>query len=487
MSEVTRVSLLNRTVQNIRDVWRDMADRTSGIFSASPSPGLADKDVEPLKAQMRDCLEARGGEVSARSRAANLGRTFLSLNSRGRRRFLQILANDFDVDRAAVDRAVAALQKPDLDMAARIKAEQDLRQALRPPRLRLITQFNGLPEGVHFLVDLRAELLSFCKGNPTLMAMERDLKFLLSSWFDVGFLELQRITWDSPASLLEKLIAYEAVHAIKGWDDLKNRLGSDRRCFAFFHPRMPNEPLIFVQVALLNGMADNIQTLLDEEAPALDPAAADTAIFYSITNAQAGLSGISFGSFLIKRVVDVLAAEFRGLKTFATLSPIPGFQPWLNAKMARTPVSDLLLPTERKALAALPLDVEESGMLQTVLRLPNWHKKPDYVQALKAPLMRFCAQYLAEEKREQGMAYDRVAHFHLSNGARIERLNWLGNTSVEGFTQSAGMMVNYRYKLDDIEANHEVYTGEGRVRVSSSVRSLLRSRTSALLEFSRQG
>jgi malonyl-CoA decarboxylase len=478
MNETTRVSLLNRTVQNLRDVWRDMADRTSGIFSASPSPSLPDKDVEPLQDQMRDCLEARGGEVSARSRAANLGRTYLSLNPQGRKRFLQILAHDFSVDHAAVDQAIAALQRSNLTMAERLQSEQALRDALRPPWLRLLTQFNGLPEGVHFLVDLRAELLTFCKDDPLLIALEKELKELLTTWFDVGFLEMRRITWNSPATLLEKLIAYEAVHAIQGWDDLKKRLDSDRRCYAFFHPRMPDEPLIFVEVALLNGMADNIQALLDEDAPVIDPLRADTAIFYSISNAQTGLAGISFGNFLIKRVVDVLASEFKGLKIFATLSPIPRFRTWLDTQLAAaTPDAEakLLTPSERKALDSLVSDAVPDRVLQTLLTQSAWYTKPEFAKALKAPLMRLCAHYLVEEKRRDGKALDRVAHFHLSNGARIERLDWLGNTSQEGIAQSAGMMVNYRYKLDDIEANHEAYTGEGRVRISSSVRGLLRA------------
>lgn len=478
MAESTRVSLLNRTVQNLRDAWRDLADRTSGIFSASPTPGLSDKDVEPLKTQMRDCLEGRGGEVSARSRAANLGRTYLSLNQKGRKRFLQILAHDFDVDRTAIEKAATALLQPDLELAHRIRIEEELRQALQPPRLHLITQFNGLPEGVHFLVDLRAELLSFRKENSELMALERDLKGLLKSWFDVGFLELKRIKWDSPASLLEKLIAYEAVHAIESWDDLKKRLNTDRRCFAFFHPRMPDEPLIFVEVALVEGIAQNIQALLDEETPVLDPNEANTAIFYSISNAQAGLAGISFGSFLIKRVVDVLAEEFKNLKIFATLSPIPGFRTWLDTQLEAAENNahpELFTSSERKALASLPPTGNGKVNLKALLKTPDWHQQAELTQTLKGPLMRLCARYLVEEKRSPGKAFDRVAHFHLSNGARIEQLDWMANVSPEGLAQSAGIMVNYRYKLDDIEANHEAYTGEGRVTISSSVRSLLRS------------
>ena len=475
-SEITRASLLNRTMQNLREAWREVADWGGGLLPAAPSPHLPEKDIDGLKAQMRNCLEARGGEVSARARAAHLGRIYLALEPKGRKRFLQLLATEFDIDRKAVDRAVAKLQQAGDNAEERAKAERTLRQALQPPRLRLLTQLNALPEGFHFLVDLRTELLAWRKADPALAALERDLLSLLISWFDVGFLELRRITWDSPASLLEKLFAYEAVHPIKDWGDLKNRLSADRRCFAFFHPRMADEPLIIVQVALVHGISDNVQTLLDESAPVLDPTEADTAIFYSISNAQEGLGGISFGNFLIKRVVDELAGEFKNLKTFATLSPIPGFRAWLDRKLSE-PGTDMeaewLTPNDRKALAARTGN--EPASLKTLLQTPDWFKKPELAKALKPALPRLCASYLAKEKREGGVAYDRVAHFHLSNGARIERLNWLADTSENGLRQSAGMMVNYLYKLNDIEANHEAYRGEGKVMTSSAIRALLKT------------
>ncbi len=477
-SEITRASLLNRTMQNLREAWREVADWGGGLLPAAPSPHLPEKDIDGLKAQMRNCLEARGGEVSARARAAHLGRVYLALEPKGRKRFLQLLATEFDIDRKAVDRAAAKLQQAGDNAEERAKAERTLRQALQPPRLRLLTQLNALPEGFHFLVDLRAELLKWRKDDPALAALERDLLSLLTSWFDVGFLELRRITWNSPASLLEKLFAYEAVHPIKDWGDLKNRLSADRRCFAFFHPRMADEPLIIVQVALVHGIADNVQTLLDESAPVLDPTEADTAIFYSISNAQEGLGGISFGNFLIKRVVDELAAEFKSLKTFATLSPIPGFRAWLDRKLSE-PGKDveaaLLTPNDRKALAVAAKTGAEPASLKTVLQTPDWSRKPELAKALKPVLPRLCAGYLAKEKREGGVAYDRVAHFHLSNGARIERLNWLADTSENGLRQSAGMMVNYLYKLNDIEANHEAYRGEGKVMTSSAIRTLLKT------------
>ena len=273
---------------------------------------------------MRACLAGRGGEVSARNRAAKLAETYLELDEAGRKEFLRTLAS-FDSDPDAVATAYAAVQAA-TDPAERATAKAALRRALEPPRLRLLTQFTTIPDGRKFLVDLRGFLLKMRRDDKLLAALEADLRGLLAAWFDIGFLELQRIDWNSPAALLEKLVGYEAVHEIRSWRDLKNRLDSDRRCYAFFHPRMPGEPLIFVEVALVKGLAGSVQRLLDEKAPVLDPREADTAIFYSISNCQQGLAGISFGNFLIKRVVEELSAEFRNLKTFATLSPIPGFR-----------------------------------------------------------------------------------------------------------------------------------------------------------------
>jgi malonyl-CoA decarboxylase len=345
-----------------------------------------------------------------------------------------------------------------------------LRSALEPPRITLLRQFNALPEGVKFLVDRRAELIDLKLRDPVLAGLEEDLKRLLANWFDIGFLELKRITWESPAALLEKLMAYEAVHEIRGWTDLKNRLDADRRCFAFFHPRMPDEPLIFVEVALVPGMTGDIHALLDEAAPIGDPHLADTAIFYSISNCQRGLDGISFGDFLIKRVVDALATELPRLKVFATLSPVPGFRAWLE-RQSRAVSSDLLLPAERSAIETLGGEAPERDLAALLDR----HADPRIAAVLREPLIRLCARYLLHERTPSGRALDPVAHFHLSNGARVERLNWLGDTSPKGLQQSAGIMVNYLYRLSEIEANHEAYRGEGRVAASSTIRNLPRA------------
>ena len=461
MNEMPNESLLDRALRNLRVGWREIARATRVIPGPALDPDLPDADLASVREKMHACLDGRGGEVSARARAAALGEIYLGLSPKGRRRFLGVLARDFGIDRqAAAARARELAESREEDWRA---AEESLRDALTPPRFRLLTQFNDLPEGVKFLVDLRADLLIFADEDPELRALERDLMNLLKGWFDVGFLDLERITWRSPALLLEKLIAYEAVHEISGWDDLKNRLDSDRRCFAFFHNRMPDEPLIFVEVALTDKIAGSIQDLLDTDAPVGDPAAARTAIFYSISNAQKGLAGISFGGFLIKQVVDALAAEFSNLKTFATLSPIPGFMRWLESEIAEQGAETVL---GGAAAGALGDDAAAA------LRTGNWVEDETLVGLLEEPVMRAGARYLLKGKRRDGRARDPVANFHLTNGAQVETLNWLGDRSAKGLRQSAGLMVNYLYRLDKIEANHEAYRGKGEVAASSTVRTL---------------
>ena len=470
-------SLLQRTVQRVLGQWREISAGVLGESNETLRPDLPDRDAARVREQMRACLEARGGEVSARARAASLGRAYLSLDLEGRARFLRILATDFDTDRQAIVAAAAGLNELD-DWGGRKRRESQLRDALEPPRRRLLTQFNALPNGVKFLVDMRSTLLDLAKEDPVLADLAADLKSLLTSWFDIGFLELKRITWETPAAVIEKLIEYEAVHEIRGWDDMKSRLASDRRCYAYFHPRMPEEPLIFVEIALTEGLADSIGTLLTEREAPDEAGHADTAIFYSISNAQRGLDGIGFGGFLIKRVVEQLATEIEHIETFATLSPIPGFRRWLDQRLAE-PAADLLTRGERRALGIFLYGEDESGLddaacLAQLLDRPGWHDNADLAKALEGPMTRLCAQYLGREQTDSGRALDPVAHFHLSNGARMERLNWLADRSAKGLAQSAGLMINYLYAVDDIPANHEAYSGEGEIPASSRFRALLR-------------
>jgi malonyl-CoA decarboxylase len=339
---------------------------------------------------------------------------------------------------------------------------------LEPPRVRLLRQFNALRDGVAFLVDLRADALRLADGDELLLGLADDLRDLLRSWFDAGFLELRRVTWDSPASLLEKLARYEAVHTVRGWDDLKNRLEADRRLFAFFHPSMPGEPLIFVEVALVRGMATQITGLLDQRAPVADPESADTAIFYSISNAQAGLVGIAFGGFLIKQVVDELRAELPRLRTFATLSPLPAFRRHVESGLRDGTLT--LTADERKELAAaLGEPVVDEPRLLELLQGELYVREPRLASAVQPVLERWCAAYLLRARTEDRRALDPVAHFHLSNGARVEQIDWLGDPSAKGLRQSFGLMVNFRYVLDDIEKHHEAYAADGTAAAESRV------------------
>jgi malonyl-CoA decarboxylase len=451
--------LFDRALRRLLTAWRDVAG------GASEPADIAE--------QMRACLEAKGGEVSARARSARLAQAYLAADADGRLAFLRTLAG-FDADPALLQEALRAAAEA-VDPPARAKALARLRRALEAPRVRLLTQFTSIPEGVKFLVDMRAELMRHARGDPALAALDDDFRRLLAAWFDVGFLRLRRIDWDSPASLLEKLVGYEAVHEIRSWRDLKNRVDSDRRCYAFFHPAMEGEPLIFVEVALVKGLADNVHALLDEKAPVMNPAEADTAIFYSISNCQRGLSGISFGNFLIKQVVDRLSAEFRNLKTFATLSPIPGFRRWLDEKLA---AEDRLLTDDEADRLAEALGAaegaEDGHPLARLLARRGWHRDAAVAEAARPVLLRLCARYLLAESDGRGRARDPVAHFHLTNGARAERLNWLADTSDKGLKESAGLMVNYLYDRDAIEANHEAYVGEGKRAAATALKRLAR-------------
>ena len=343
-----------------------------------------------------------------------------------------------------------------------------LRKALESPAVRLLREFVGVPQGVKFVVDLRAELLVLGKTDAAARTLSDDLRPLLGAWFDVGFLDLVRIDWRAPAALLEKLVAYEAVHAIRSWRDLKNRLDSDRRCFAFFHPRMPDEPLIFVEVALVERAWPATCSACSTPGPRrTTPGSANTAIFYSISNCQQGLAGISFGNFLIKRVAEQLASDLPNIKDFATLSPIPGLRHHIDGRL-KNEGDGALTPAEIASL--VPVINEATGRRRGAppARPAELVGSAGDRQGA-APDPDPAGRALSHSTDENGRALDRVAHFHLGNGAIVERLNWLGDTSANGFKQSYAMMVNYRYKLADVDANHEAYAA-GKVVASREVR-----------------
>lgn len=465
---MTKESLVKADVAQVEDkkavkgffkILGEVADAVrSWIGNISPDLSSS-RDIDSLVLKMNECLNPKGGEVSARKNTVSLGNLYLSLSGKGKIKFLQILAEKFNLNKAEIDEKIKEYrenQNPELNY----KFEQDLIKVLESPRSKILKQFISLPEGLKFIVDMRSDVLKLKNQYKELNRLESELKSILLSWVDVDLLDLRQITWDSPASLLEKLIKYEAVHKISSWGDLKNRLDSDRLCFAFFHYKIPNEPLIFVEVALMDGIADSIQHLLDESVPSSDPSSASTAIFYSISNTQAGLSGISLGNFLIKRVVEKLSQEFKSIKTYATLSPIPGFTKWLKESLSQ----DITL------LSKLNIKQSSAEILESIEQLKN------NTECEKQCLLKLCAHYLLKVKNSSGGAYDPVAHFHLSNGASIKQLNWMADVSEKGISQSAGMMVNYLYELSKIDNNHESYMVNKVVSHSKQVLSLLKGK-----------
>ncbi|MCP3990225.1 MAG: malonyl-CoA decarboxylase [Actinomycetia bacterium] len=455
---------LERIVHYVRR-WRPVGEATESL---TVSVDLPEADLRRLRRLIDESIDGRGGEVAARRKARLIGTTFSTLNTVGRRRFFEVLATDYDGDDTEVDRAIDTVLRAG-DQNQRRQAEAELRQALVPRRERLLRRFAGLDGGLPFLVTLREDLLSHLSSDPSLATVDNDLKPILAGWFDVALLRLERLTWDSPAALLEKLIEYEAVHAIESWDDLKGRLGAGRRCYAFLHPEMPDDPLIFVEVALTKGVATSLPDLLDHEAERTEAIDADTAIFYSISNCQQGLAGVSLGDFLIKSVAEELSIDLPNVKTFATLSPLPGFRRWVTQAIANHDIA--LTPIEARRLAPDDPARAETAFAELVAG-PVPATEQTFLNQAKPILMRLAADYLVNHRL--GLrALDPVAHFHLSNGASIDQLNWWANPSAAGWERGLGMMVNYRYELRSIERNHDRYVGDGELSASDGVRRFL--------------
>ncbi|MEM9894529.1 MAG: malonyl-CoA decarboxylase family protein [Actinomycetota bacterium] len=456
---------LERIVGYVRR-WRAYGD---GAESLDLSPDLPDGDRRRLRQLIEECVEAQGGEVAARRKARIIGTAFTGLDAVGRRRFFELLATEYGGDRDAVDTAIDDVLRAK-EPADRAAAEHLLRRALIPRRERLFRRFAGLDGGLPFLVGLREDLLGH-RGGADFGPLDRDLRTILERWFDVALLRLERITWDSPAALLERLIDYEAVHAIESWDDLKGRLDAGRRCYAFLHPAMGDDPLIFVEVALTQGMADSLPTLLDHDADRATAVEADTAIFYSISNCHRGLAGVSLGDFLIKSVVDQLSRELPNIAHFATLSPLPGFRRWVERSLASGELD--IRNDEAQQLVGDEASIHEATeRLNELIAGPVPATEDPRLEAARPLLMRLAADYLSNQRRGR-RSLDPVAHFHLSNGAVIDRLNWAANPNAAGWERGLGIMVNYRYRPRLIERNHDRYTGDGTIATSDEVRRLL--------------
>jgi malonyl-CoA decarboxylase len=435
-------------LQFLQDLLARISMRVPTQAETAAPPQVATSPLSGLIASCNALMHA-GGDIAHMVAARDALANYARLATADRLAFFHVLCDRFGAAADAIHQAYAAYREAESNATL-----QRLFEACEPHRQELLRRLNRHPGGTFELVKMRADLLELLSANPDLRALDADFKHLFASWFNRGFLVLERIDWNTPAAILEKIIRYEAVHAIPDWNELRKRLDpADRRCYAFFHPAIGDEPLIFVEVALCDEVPNTIDSILTDRI-ILDPHGADTAVFYSISNCQAGLAGISFGNFLIKQVAQDLRRELPNVHRFVTLSPLPGFAQWLSAGEAS------------EGTGQTPDEL-------TRLRAAGWLHDPAERAALAPTVMRSAAKYLTGAKDGSGRPLDAVARFHLGNGASLHRINWPGDTSDKGLAQAFGVMVNYLYELDCVEQNHEAFTRHRTVVCSPMVRQLV--------------
>jgi len=447
MGSAVNTSFFSEMLQSIADRSRALILRERREPARERSAGLI---------ELCEALLSSRGEASGVALANEILADYAELTIGPRIAFFEALATTFGHDSARIETAIAAWRaSPTAANAA------ELHRAAEPRRLELFRRLNLGPGGTSALVRMREQLLDAMDHRDELGIIDNDFIHLFSSWFNRGFLVLRRIDWSTPAAILEKIIRYEAVHEIRDWEDLRRRVDlPDRRCYAFFHPALVDDPLIFVEVALTREIPAAIAPILGHKREVVEPEKATTATFYSITNCQRGLVGVSFGHFLIKQVVEEVSRELTRIGAFVTLSPSPGFAAWLKRERANE-ASLVLEEADRVVLAAL----DDA----------NWWLDPQVAETLREPLLRAAAFYYVRGRDRRGLPIDPVARFHLGNGARLERLDWLADASERALAQSYGLMVNYRYDLDYIEQNHEAYAHQRAVVASTAVTRLVRS------------
>jgi malonyl-CoA decarboxylase len=460
-------------MQHFRSNWGSRSDMSSNAFFSDLLASISERGRTLLRRagssgtredaseliELCEALLSGRGEASGTAMAREVLDRYHHLDEAGRLSFFEALSRNYGPDREKLSQAIESWRAQPTDDDA-----SDLHFASEPRRQELIRRLNRAPSGTSELVAMRADLLEAMNGHKELAPLDRDIVHLLASWFNRGFLVLRRIDWSTPANILEKIIRYEAVHEIRDWDDLRRRIDpADRRCYAFFHPALVDEPLIFVEVALTEQIPGAIAPLLAEDRQPVAVERARTAVFYSISNTQRGLGGISFGSFLIKQVVEELQRELPKLENFVTLSPVPGFMQWLK-QAPDVPVSD------------------EDRTLLGHLDNPDWIGNEELVLQLRPVVEALAAYYFLKARTPKGRLIDSVARFHLGNGARLERIDWLGDLSPKGLRESAGIMVNYLYRLDDIEKNHEAYANRDELAASNAVKKLLKTEGRRLLD-----
>ena len=480
-----------QTIEIITNKWKNKF----GIYVKSDISD--DKDLsnehnlDYIKQYLKKCVYNEGGDVNARNNAIILGNIYSNLSYAGKLKFLHILNNYSIVDEEETEKLFEDYKNSDLEKKDTIRIK--LKDSLSSESYKLLKKFSSLSDGIFFLVKMREDILNFLYKYPELKNLENDLCVILGAWFDIGLLSLTRITWDSSASLLSRLIAYEAVHKINSWEELKNRLEENRLCYAFLHPHIPNEPIIFIEVAIENTIPDNIKNVLNYKKikDNTEEKNLDTVVFYSISNAQKGLKGISFGNFLIKEVVKDIQTSYPSVKHFVTLSPMPGFFKWLDKKL--NDMIDFNTISDSKDLSVTAYDnaslslidskihkrVKKMGISfnfkELVKKFQNDPESldPGHLDIFQSIIMSLAAHYLIKEQKNGKRLLDPVAHFHVNNGATVYRINWLADTSVNGMKNALGLMINYYYALDKINDNYENYNESGLVTYSKHVKKLL--------------
>ncbi|XP_013413971.1 malonyl-CoA decarboxylase, mitochondrial [Lingula anatina] len=488
--------------------------RPQAVVSSSSSPTTImspSHSMSSLAVRAHEMLDSILGaqETSSTTVADNQARDlchfYCNLIPEDKAVFLKTLAHDYGVDHNIILQIAQNLSMAqERGEGVLLKTEERLKHALVPKYNLVFTQIGHLNDGVKFLVDMRADILhllnttchSTDQDNPYLKSLINHLRDLIAIWFSVGFMTLERVTWESACDVLQKISEYEAVHPIRNWTDLKRRVGPYRRCYVFTHHSMPREPVVVLHTALTDEISNSIQSIvshpgLEQEssvngARKEDPNSVNTAIFYSITSTQKGLQGIELGNYLIKRVVQELQSEFSQIQQFASLSPIPGFREWLLLEMNRYlhaeaageyPEQKLFTGRELQEIADNVGDTRDKSTIETIMKLiktNNWAQSEFLPDLLKEPLMRLCARYLYVEKR-RGFAFNPVANFHLRNGAVMWRLNWLADTTTRGLSASCGMMINYCYFLEKTEENSKVYMEKHHIEASPQILELVKA------------
>ncbi|XP_027043887.1 malonyl-CoA decarboxylase, mitochondrial-like [Pocillopora damicornis] len=481
----------SNVVHNVESKWLrllfKMADSSPPHVEDFPSQMRMTQIREIMSKAARMRRTDSGGDLMPNAVAKEIKHFYSGLSTKAEKlEFFLVLERDLGVDHKDVVQVANSLaNSQENGLPAILKAEEKLRQALEPAHTQLLSQISKLPGGVKDIVDMRGDLLEGLNeekdrlARQELQALSSSIKNLLAQWFAVGLLDLRQVTWESPGSILEKVLRYEAVHSMSGWEDLKRRLAPDRRCYIYTHRSMPGEPVVVLHTALEYEIADNIQVILSE--PEVDRDACEyelekrtAAVFYSITSTQKGLSGVDLGNFLIKHVVEELRHEFPNITQYSTLSPIPGFKQWLKLQLshaleqqANDVPQTLLLEDEQEIIQGSHSNSELSplSLFKNLLETSDWHLNPSIADCLRKPLVRLCTKYLYKEKR-RGFVMDPVGNFHIRNGAWMWRLNWLADVSARGMDNSFGLMMNYKYVLEDVDKNNQQYLLNGTVAAS---------------------